>query len=64
KPNCDPTYDLDEQGRKHFKPECLAVRAAPANGASKAKPDCDPNYDLDEQGRKHFKSECFVSPEP
>ncbi len=22
-PNCDPSYTLDEQGRKHFKPECF-----------------------------------------
>jgi len=23
KPNCDPNFSLDEQGQKHFKPECF-----------------------------------------
>ena len=22
KPDCDPPYSLDDQGQKHFKPEC------------------------------------------
>ena len=58
---CDPPFDLDGQGHKHFKAECwggastaASVRRA-GNDAS-----CDPNYDLDDQGRKHFKPECFL----
>jgi hypothetical protein len=23
KPDCDPNYFYDDQGRKHFKPECF-----------------------------------------
>jgi eukaryotic-like serine/threonine-protein kinase len=62
KSGCDPDFDLDEQGRKHFKPACVTAARPVATPAAAAKPDCDPNFDLDEQGRKHFKPECFLNP--
>jgi hypothetical protein len=56
---CDPPFDLDDQGRKHFKTECVAV--LPAAPSARNEVNCDPSYDLDVQGRKHFKSECFLN---
>jgi hypothetical protein len=26
-PNCDPPFTLDDQGHKHFKPECYLKKA-------------------------------------
>jgi hypothetical protein len=59
---CDPPFDLDDLGRKHFKPDCVAV--LPAAPSARSEVNCDPNYDLDDQGRKHFKSECFLNTKP
>jgi hypothetical protein len=60
RPGCDVDFDLDSQGRKHFKPECVNAQASLSPAAS-AKAACDPNYDLDAQGRKHFKPQCFLN---
>ena len=60
---CDPPFELDEQGRKHFKPECWGGAAAGVTQAPSAA-SCNPNYELDDQGRKHFKPECFLKSNP
>jgi serine/threonine protein kinase len=61
KVGCDPDFDLDDKGRKHFKPECVTAPRALAVGPAATKSDCDPNFDLDERGRKHFKPQCFLN---
>ncbi|MBV9945953.1 MAG: protein kinase [Myxococcales bacterium] len=63
KAGCDPGVYLDEQGRTHFKPECVAAAEPPLGAPARsrgARPECDPSYTLDAQGRVHFKPECFV----
>jgi eukaryotic-like serine/threonine-protein kinase len=60
-PNCEPNFVLDDQGRKHFKPECWTGPAAPGIASGAGKSECDPNFILDDQGRKHFKRECFLN---
>jgi hypothetical protein len=59
--SCDPPFELDDQGRKHFKPECWprSGAASPVRAVNDA--NCDPSYTLDDQGRKHFKPECFTN---
>jgi eukaryotic-like serine/threonine-protein kinase len=59
--DCNPTFELDDQGRKHFKPECLTARPGPPSATARAAANCDPTFELDDQGRKHFKPECFVN---
>jgi hypothetical protein len=58
--DCRPSFEFDEQGRRHFTSGCAAAR--PAIGASSARTSsaCSPSFELDEQGRKHFKPECFL----
>ena len=58
---CDVDFELDSQGRKHFKPECVSGAQTSPGTAASPKPDCDPNYDLDAQGRKRFKPQCFLN---
>jgi serine/threonine-protein kinase len=60
-PGCDVDFELDSQGRKHFKPECVSGAQTSPGTAASPKADCDPNYDLDAQGRKHFKAQCFLN---
>jgi serine/threonine protein kinase len=59
KAGCDPNFEIDELGRKHFKAECL-VGSAPLGVRAGGKTECEPNFDIDERGRKHFKAECFA----
>ena len=59
--SCDPPFELDEQGRKHFKPECWSRPGAASPVRAVTDANCDPSYTLDEQGRKHFKPECFTN---
>jgi eukaryotic-like serine/threonine-protein kinase len=63
KPGRDPDFDLDDQGRKHFKPACVTPARTTAQ-ATLSKVDCDPNFDLDDNGRKHFKPACFLNFDP
>jgi serine/threonine protein kinase len=58
---CNPTFDLDDQGRKHFKAECLTGRNDTPSLMARAAATCDPTFELDDQGRKHFKPECFLN---
>ncbi|MGD0673867.1 MAG: protein kinase [Polyangiaceae bacterium] len=60
KVDCDPDFYLDEQGRKHFKPECWLSPGASGVSSSGAKAECDPNFYFDGQGQKHFRPECFL----
>jgi hypothetical protein len=60
KPDCSQTYDLDDQGRKHFKAECMKAPPTSMSNVVEKPSGCDPNFDLDDQGRKHFKPECFL----
>lgn len=63
KEDCPPSFDFDEQGRRHFSSACVATRSASlgASGSvSRPSSACTPSYDLDGQGRKHFKPECFL----
>jgi serine/threonine-protein kinase len=64
RPGCEVDFELDSQGRKHFKPECVTGVQASLSPAASAKAACDPNYDLDDQGRKHFKPQCFLNASP
>jgi serine/threonine protein kinase len=63
--DCNPSFEFDDQGRKHFKAECLTGRPASpsvaAGSSIQVAPNCDPTFELDDQGRKHFKPECFVN---
>jgi serine/threonine protein kinase len=61
---CDPPFDLDNLGHKHFKSECWGGSPAASVGRARSDATCAPNYDLDEQGRKHFKPECFLKSTP
>jgi len=63
-PGCDPPFEFDGQGRKHFKPSCWRRPGAGNVARASNEPSCDPSYDLDDQGRKHFKSECFLNSQP
>ena len=58
--DCSQTFDLDDQGRKRFKAECMKSAPGPSTSVTEKRPGCDQNFDLDDQGRKHFKPECFL----
>jgi hypothetical protein len=61
RPGCELDFELDSQGRKHFKPECVSGAQASTSVAASSKAACDPSYDLDADGRKHFKPQCFLN---
>jgi serine/threonine-protein kinase len=61
KPDCSTTFTRDDQGRKHFKPECWAVLAALPTHPSASAAACDVSFYFDDQGRKHFTPECFLN---
>jgi serine/threonine protein kinase len=61
KPDCSTTFTRDDQGRKHFKPECSAALAALPTHPSASAAACDPSFYFDDQGRKHFTPDCFLN---
>ncbi len=61
KPECSTTFTRDDQGRKHFKPECWAVLSALPTHPSASAAACDVSFYFDDQGRKHFTPECFLN---